>query len=98
VSRKFSLLDELLLVAFKRLLLWASNDLGSPDSLLFDARQTSGKDGLTDEGDWHTLVEGIDSSPLSGTLLTSSIKDLLNDGDTVSVGLSENVSGDLDQE
>jgi hypothetical protein len=60
---------ELLLVSGELLLGGASEDLGSSDSLLLDGGEASGEDGLTDKGDGHTHVEGVDGGPLSGTLL-----------------------------
>jgi hypothetical protein len=92
------LLDELLLVTLEWLTGRSLDDLGSSYSLLLDGRETSGKDGLTDEGDGHTHVESVDGGPLSGTLLSSGIEDLSDHGDTVLVVESEDISGDLDEE
>lgn len=98
VKSLFEVIDELLLVALEGFSSWGGNDLGSSDSLLLEGRETSGKDGLTDEGDGHTLVEGVNGGPLSGTLLSSGIENLLNHGSTVSVVESKDISGDLNQE
>ena len=95
---KLDLLDELLLVTLEGLTGRTLDDLGSSASLLLEGRETSGKDGLTDKGDWHTHVESVDGGPLSGTLLSSGVEDLSDHWDTVSVVESENVSGDLDEE
>jgi hypothetical protein len=93
-----SLLDELLLVALEGFTGRSLDELGSSASLLLEGRETTGKDGLTDEGDGHTHVESVDGGPLSGTLLSGSVKDLSDHGDTVLVLEPEDVTGDLDEE
>ena len=45
-------INELLLVALERFLLGTRDDLACTDTLFLDGRQASGKDGLTDKGDW----------------------------------------------
>ena len=98
VKGLLEVVDELLLVALESLLGWSSKDLGSPDSLVLQGRETSSKDGLSNEGNWHTLVEGVNGGPLSGSLLSSSVENFLDHWDTVSVVEFENVSGDFHQE
>lgn len=93
-----NLLDELLLVALEGLSGWGLDDLASPDSLLLEGREASGKDGFTDEGDGHTHVKGVDGGPFTGTLLASGVEDLLDNWSTIVVVESEDVSGDLDEE
>jgi len=61
---------ELLLVSRERNLRGSSDDLGRSSSLLLDGRKASSEDGLSDEGHGHSEVESIDSSPLSGSLLS----------------------------
>lgn len=92
------LLNELLLVTLEGLLGGTGDDLGSPDSLVLDSREASGEDGLTDKGNGHTVVEGVNGGPLTGTLLAGLVKDLSDHGDTVSVLELEDVSGDLNEE
>lgn len=46
-------------------------DLGGADTLILDGGQAAGEDGLTDQGDGHTVVQGRDDSPLSSSLLLS---------------------------
>lgn len=98
VKSLFEVIDELLLVALEGVSSRGGDELGSSGSLLLEGRKTSGKDGLTDEGDGHTLVEGVNGGPLSGTLLSGGVENLLNHGSTVSVVESEDISGNLDQE
>lgn len=98
VKCNMDLLNELLLVTLEGLPGGTSDDLGSPDSLVLDGRETTGEDGLTDKGNGHTVVEGVNGSPLTGTLLAGLVKDLSDHGDTVSVLELENVSGDLNEE
>ena len=98
VKGLLEVVDKLLLVALEGLSGRSGEDLGSSNSLLLEGREASGKDGLTDKGDGHALVEGVNGGPLSGSLLSSSVEDLLDHGDTVSVVELEDVSGDLDQE
>jgi hypothetical protein len=98
VQGLLEVIDELLLVAGEGLSLGAGNGLGSSDSFVLDGGQASGKDGFTDQGDGATQVEGVDGGPLSGTLLAGLVEDLGDDGLSVVVVLSEDVSSDLDQE
>lgn len=98
LQSEVNLLDELLLVALESFTSGSSDDLGSPDSLLLEGRETSGKDGLADKGNGHTHVQSVDSGPLSGTLLASGIENLLHNWGSILVLLAEDVTGDLDQE
>ena len=98
VKSLLQVVDELLLVALEGVSGRWGNDLGSPDTLVLEGREASGKDGLTDEGDGHTLVKSVNGGPLSGTLLSGRVENLLNHRSAVSVVESENVTGDLDQE
>jgi hypothetical protein len=67
-------------------------------TLSLERGQAAGEDGLTNESDGHTEVESVDGGPLAGTLLTSRVHDLLDNGDTVVVVLVHDIAGDLDQE
>ena len=67
-------------------------------ALSLERGQAAGEDGLTNQSDGHTEVESVDGSPLAGTLLTSRVHNLLDNGDTVVVVLVHDVAGDLDQE
>ena len=98
VKSLLKVVDKLLLVALEGLAGRGGNDLGGAATLLLEGREASGEDGLTDEGDGHTVVESVDGGPLAGTLLASGIQDLADDGDTVSVVELEDVTGDLDEE
>lgn len=98
VKSLLKVVNELLLVTLECLLGGTGDDLGGPDSLVLNGREASGEDGLTDKGNGHTVVEGVNGSPLTGTLLAGLVKDLSDHGDTVSVLELENVSGDLNEE
>lgn len=89
--------QELLLVALE-LGSWSFEDLGSTLTLGLDGAQATSKDGLTNQGDGHAEVKGIDGGPLAGTLLASRVEDFLHEGATVIIGIGEDVSGDLNQE
>ena len=67
-------------------------------TLSLEGGQAAGEDSLADKSDGHTKVESVDGGPLAGTLLTSRVHDLLDDGDTVLVVLVHDIAGDLDQE
>ena len=45
-----------------------------------------------------TSIQGSNSSPFTGTLLSSRVEDLVNHGFTIVVPELEDVGGDLDQE
>ena len=47
---------------------------------------------------WNAGIEGSDSSPFTGTLLSSRIEDLINHGCTVIIFELEDVGCDVDQE
>ena len=71
---------------------------GSTATLLLERTQATGEDGLSDQGNGHTEIERVDGGPLSGTLLTGRVHDLLNNGNTIVVILVHDVAGNLDQE
>ncbi|KAH3667268.1 hypothetical protein OGAPHI_002917 [Ogataea philodendri] len=98
VKSLFQVVDESLLVSKLRSLGWAGKQGAGSSSLLLQSRKTSSEHGLTNQGDWHTQVEGVDGGPLTGTLLASRVQNLLHQWGSVVVVESENVSGDLDQE
>ncbi len=91
--------EELLLVAGE--LLGAAAVLeegGGLGALLLDGGQTAGEDGLGDQGDWHTEIERVDGSPLSGSLLASRVEDFFDKWGSVVVVEVHDVAGNLDQE
>ena len=92
------LLDKLLLVPLEWLRSRRSNNLACPHSLFLDRREASSEDSLSNEGDGHTEVEGVDSGPLAGSLLSSHIEDLFDNGVSIGIVESENISRDFDQE
>lgn len=51
VESLFKVIDELFLVAVEDLFLRTSDNFASTDTLLLKGRQTSGEDGLSDQGD-----------------------------------------------
>lgn len=98
VESLLEVVDELLLVALEWLRGGALDDLGCSNTLLLEGRETAGKDSLANKSYGHTVVEGVNGSPLSGTLLSSSVEDLVDHGLSVSVLEAENVTGNLDEE
>lgn len=98
VKGLLKLVDKLLLVTSELDGLGAIENLGGSDTLILEGRQASGENGLTDQGDGHTEVESVDSSPLSGTLLAGSVGDLLNERSSGAIVVLEDVSGDLNEE
>jgi hypothetical protein len=98
VKSLLEVVNKLLLVALEGVSCRWGNNFGSPDTLVLEGRETSGKDGFTDEGDGHTLVKSVNGGPLSGTLLSGRVENLLDHRSAVSVVESENVTGNLDQE
>ena len=89
--------DKLLLVAVK-LGAGATEDLRGSNTLVLNGRESSRKDSLTNEGHRGSKVKGVDGSPLTSTLLASSIKNLLNQGSVVLILEVQNVTGNLNQE
>lgn len=77
---------------------WATKDLAGANTLVFDSTETAGEDGFADQGNGHAEIEGVDSSPLSSTLLAGLVENLLNKGSAVIVVVLEDVAGDLNQE
>lgn len=73
-------------------------DLAGTATLVLEGTEAAGKDGLANESDGHAQVEGVDGSPLSGTLLTGLVKDLLDERSAIVVVVAEDVTGDFDQE
>ena len=90
--------NELFLVALEGLDLRATENLGGTGSLALERREATGKDGLTDKGDGLTKIESVDGGPLAGTLLSSRVEDLGEEGGSILVVVLENVTGNLDQE
>lgn len=98
VKGLLKLVNELLLVAGELDGLGAAENLGGSLSLLLEGREASGKDSLTNQSNGHTEIKSVDSGPLTGTLLASSIRDLLNERGSGTIVVLEDVSGDLDEE
>lgn len=90
-------LDESLLVTIE-LGGRALEEAAGTDTLVLDSRQATREDGLTDQGDGHAKVKSVDGSPLAGALLTSLVKDLLDEGSSILIVVVENVTGNLNQE
>lgn len=72
-----NIVDELFLVA-SELCVGSRKDRRGTDTLVLDGREAAGKDGLTDEGDRHAIVESRDDSPLSSSLLLARTQLLFN--------------------
>lgn len=53
--------------------LGATEHLGGTGTLLLERAEAAREDGLTDEGHGLAKVEGVDGSPLAGTLLSSAV-------------------------
>lgn len=93
------IIDDLLLVAGELWNLWAVEDGAGTNTLGLDGGQASGKDGFSDQGDWHAEIKSVDGGPLSGSLLSSRVENLLNEwGSIFWVVVLENVLGDVDEE
>ena len=90
-------IDELLLVTSEGLDLRTTDNLGGANTLLLDRGEATSEDGLTDESNGHSEVESVDSGPLSGTLLGSSVEDLGDEGLAIVVVVLEDLGGDFDQ-
>jgi hypothetical protein len=89
--------NESLLVTFKLGSRAAKNAAGT-DTLVLDGREATREDSFTDKSDRHAEVEGVDGGPLSGTLLTGLVEDLLNKGCAIFVVVLEDITGDFNQE
>lgn len=98
IQSLLEVVNKLLLVALEWLDLWAGKDLGGAASLLLEGGKAAGEDGLTNECDGLSEVKSVNGCPLSSSLLSSRVEDLVDEGHTVVVVESENVSGDLDEE
>lgn len=72
--------------------------LAGSDTLVLERAETSAEHGFSDQSDRHAEIESVDSSPLAGSLLTGSIKDLLEQGGAIVVIVAEDVTGDFNQE
>ena len=100
VQGLLEVLKELLLVTLE-LAAAPANELelrGGNGALVLDAGQATGQDGLGDQGNGHTKVEGVDGSPLAGTLLAGLVEDLLNESGAIVVVEVHDVTGDLNEE
>ncbi|KAI7288172.1 6-phosphogluconate dehydrogenase, decarboxylating [Hortaea werneckii] len=76
----------------------AGEPLRSPDTLALQRRQAACKDSLANESHWLAHVQSVDGSPLAGTLLASSVEDLLHERSAVLVVVVHDVTGDLNEE
>ena len=91
-------IDESLLVTGEFRNSGALEKAAGTDTLVLEGRQAAREDSLADQSDGHAKVEGVDGGPLAGTLLTSLVEDLLNEGSTIVVVEVKDVTGDLDEE
>lgn len=99
VKSLLEVLKELLLVTLKLAL--SANKLklaGSLGTLVLDRRETTGKNGLGDQSNWHTEIKSVDGGPLSGTLLSSRIHDLLEKWGSIIIVEVHDITGNFNQE
>jgi hypothetical protein len=99
VQRLLQILKELLLVALK--LVGATNeleDLGGTRTLALEGGQATGENSFGNQSDWHAKVQRVDSSPLSGTLLSSRVEDLLEERSSIVIVEVQDVTSNFDQE
>ena len=92
-------IKELLLVTLELAL--SANELKNLrglGTLLLDGRKTTGKDCLSDQGNWHAEIKSVDGGPLSGTLLSSRIHNFLEERSSVIVVEVHDIAGNFDQE
>lgn len=97
IESLLEVVDEGLLVA-REAGAGAIEETSGTATLRLERGQAAGEDSLSDEGDRHAEVEGVDGSPLAGTLLTGRIHDLLDNSNTIVVVLVHDIAGDLNQE
>jgi len=97
VKSLLEVVDELLLVAAEAGL-GALENLGSTATLLLERTQATGEDSLADKGDGHSEVESVDGSPLTGSLLTGRVHNLLEKRRPVVIVEVQNVAGDFNEE
>jgi len=89
--------DESLLVALE-LGGRATEDGAGAATLILEGTEAARENSLTDQGDGHAKVKGVNGSPLAGTLLASLVEDLVNKGSAIVVVVVENIAGDLNEE
>ena len=75
-----------------------AQDVASLDTLVLLGTQATREDGLANESDGHTKVKGVDGGPLTSTLLTGLVEDLVDEGCAIVIVVVQNVTSDLDQE
>ena len=97
VEGLLEVVDESLLIA-REAGAGSIEETSSTATLSLERGQAAGEDSLADKSDGHTKVQSVDGGPLAGTLLTSRVHDLLDDGNTILVVLVHDVASDLDQE
>jgi hypothetical protein len=98
VEGLLEVVDKLLLVALERLLLGSTKNLGSLDTFALEGGKATGKDGLADQSDRCTHVEGVDGCPLASTLLASLVGNLGDQRLAVFILEAKDVAGDFDEE
>src|SRR5690606_15879115 len=61
-----------------RLRVGSREDLLRAQALVLERREDAGVDGLGDEGERHTQLQGVDRGPLAGALLACDVEDLVD--------------------
>ena len=57
---------------------WAFEEARSGHALFLEGREAASEDSFADEGDRHADLEGTNGGPFTGSLLASTVKDVLN--------------------
>jgi hypothetical protein len=97
VKGLLKVVDESLLIALE-LGGRAAQDGAGAATLILEGTEATGEDGLTDQGNGHAEIQSVDGGPLTGTLLSSLVENLLNKGSAIGIVVVEDITGDLNQE
>jgi hypothetical protein len=76
----------------------ATENGASAATLILKGTEAAGEDSLSDQGDGHAEVKGVNGSPLAGTLLASLVEDLVNKGSAIVIVVVKDITGDLNEE
>lgn len=99
IESLLQVIEELILVTLELgLSTLEVEELGGLGTLSLDGRQATAQDGLSDQSDGHAEIESVDGGPLSGTLLASSVEDLLEERSSIIIIEVHDVAGNLDKE